>query len=160
MSNEDNESKKTKRPYEPPRIFDLSGSVAHAVARCRPGNQVEEGGSPSGGGEKCQPGGIASGGKCQPGNLAGGGNCNPGSSASAKCQPGGNPSDGKKSDKGSDKDTKKDRDKDTDKKKKKKKGTDVEAGGVAEGESEDDLGPSVEGTTPKDQDTGLSLIHI
>ena len=92
MSNEDNESKKTKRPYEPPRIFDLSGSVAHAGAKCRPGNQVGEGGSPSGGGKKCQPGGIASGGKCQPGNLAGGGNCNPGSSASAKCQPGGNPS--------------------------------------------------------------------
>ena len=155
MSNQDNESKKAKRPYEPPRIFDLSGSVAYAGSscspggsaagkcqpgtvatggkcqpgdsasngkcqpgnfaqpgKCQPGNQAEEGGTPSGGGKKCQPGGIASGGKCQPGNLAGGGKCRPGNSASAKCQPGGNPSS---SDKDSDKDTDKGSDKDTDK---------------------------------------------
>lgn len=70
MTSPKGDDQKTRIPYEPPRLFDLGGGVAHAAKRhCKPG------GSPVG---HCQTGGAAAGGKCQAGTVAG-----------RKCQTGG-----------------------------------------------------------------------
>jgi len=109
-------NQKTRIPYEPPTLFDLGGSVAHAKGkgdRCKNGSNpaglvCKAGGSP-GGGAECKPGTVAgseckagytagsecklgqaaSGGECKAGGMAAGGECKDGSAA-AKCKTGGN----------------------------------------------------------------------
>jgi hypothetical protein len=63
MTDAEDKEKKTKMPYEPPRLFSLGGGTAHAAEQCQPG------GSPLGG--KCQNGAVAIGGNCQSGTIAG-----------------------------------------------------------------------------------------
>jgi predicted porin len=70
---------KKSAPYEPPRLFDLSGGVAYAASECDNGNSVSTGGvSPVG---DCDNGNQAIGGECDNGNRASG--CDQGNRASS-----------------------------------------------------------------------------
>ena len=62
MTNPKDENQKTKIPYEPPRLFDLGVSVAHAQGK----GKCASGGSAFGG---CKSGTRALG-KCLAGDLA------------------------------------------------------------------------------------------
>jgi len=65
MTGSEKENKDTRAPYEPPKLFNLGGGVAHAqVSQCKPG------GSPAG--ASCLPGGAATVTACSPGAVAGG----------------------------------------------------------------------------------------
>lgn len=98
---------KDKIPYEPPRLIDLSGGVAHAQETmgldCRSGsvaagqcysgsvasqNQCKAGSSA--GKEQCQAGGSP-GKQCMSGSTAYGGKCQAGSVATARCWAGSAP---------------------------------------------------------------------
>jgi hypothetical protein len=89
-SKKDNQSTRIK--YEPPRLFDLGGGIAHAA----PGD-CKLGGSPAGG--KCQAGSVAITSDCKPGQTAGvackdgiaasGDQCKTGTTAAGKCKKGG-----------------------------------------------------------------------
>ena len=88
---DENLKSKFKLPYEPPQIFDLWTSTAHAAdSQCHKGSKVvtprcATGGSP---GEQCSSGGTAYGGTCQSGSVATG-TCDAGSSAqSGQCKSG------------------------------------------------------------------------
>jgi hypothetical protein len=78
MTSTKDKDKKTKIPYEPPRLFDLDGGVAYAAAPCSPG------GSPAGG--ACADGSAATAGHCKTGNVAGGQCQAGGAAAGGKCQ--------------------------------------------------------------------------
>jgi hypothetical protein len=80
MTDPKNEDKKEKKPYEPPRLFDLGGGVAYAAAECKPG------GSPSG---ECKEGSMATSSKCTDGGIAGQGDCKAGMGPANKCKDGG-----------------------------------------------------------------------
>jgi len=71
------EEKKEKVPYEAPRLFDLSGGIAHAgkkgkkeqfAGKCKNGNKAEGG---AGGYGHCGNGNKALSGSCDNGNWAG-----------------------------------------------------------------------------------------
>ncbi|MBW1911797.1 MAG: hypothetical protein JRI43_01250 [Deltaproteobacteria bacterium] len=89
-SKKDNQSARTQ--YEPPRLFDLGGGVAHAAK-----GDCKVGGSPAGG--KCKAGTLAlyadcksgsrAGNKCQTGIAASGGDCKKGATAAGRCKKGG-----------------------------------------------------------------------
>ncbi|MCK4787936.1 MAG: hypothetical protein KAV87_29555 [Desulfobacteraceae bacterium] len=66
MTSTKDNNKRTKIPYEPPRLFDFGGGVAYAAAPCSPG------GSPAGG-------------VCSDGNTAIPSQCRAGSTAVKKC---------------------------------------------------------------------------
>jgi hypothetical protein len=93
MTDSKEKDKKTRLKYEPPRLFDLGTSVAHAQAACKTG------GSPAGGacrdgsaatGGNCNLGGMA-GGACRDGTAASGAQCRSGNAASGNCKAGGSP---------------------------------------------------------------------
>ena len=93
MASIEDKNKKTKIPYEPPRLFDFGGGVAHAAEQCLPGGSPTVGACQSGSGavvSHCLSGGAA-GGKCEIGNAASGGACGQGSTASGRCKAGGTP---------------------------------------------------------------------
>jgi hypothetical protein len=62
MAEPKDKDKKTKIPYEPPRLFNLGGGVAYAQTPCNPG------GSPGAG--ACKEGVAAGSNYCQAGSLA------------------------------------------------------------------------------------------
>lgn len=80
---------KKSAPYEPPRLFDLSGGVAYAASECDNGNRAsiecDNGNSVSTGGVSpvgdCDNGNQAIGGECDNGNRASG--CDQGNRASS-----------------------------------------------------------------------------
>jgi hypothetical protein len=74
------EDKKSRAPYEPPKLFNLGGGIAHAQGAC------SVGGSP--GFTQCNSGGAASGGRCKTGTTASG-QCSPGMTAASGCKAGG-----------------------------------------------------------------------
>ena len=80
MANSNNEDKKEKMPYEPPRLFDLGGGVAYAAEKCTVG------GSPAG---KCTDGSLATSDQCQSGAIAGKKDCKDGGMPQKKCKSGG-----------------------------------------------------------------------
>lgn len=93
MTSSKKKDKGDRLAYEPPKLFNLGGSVVYAAAPCNPG------GSPTGG--NCSTGatattggcqtGNAAGGKCQGGQAAAGGKCQTGATAAGNCQAGGSP---------------------------------------------------------------------
>ncbi len=106
MTSSKDEDQENRIPYEPPRLFDLGGGVAHAAkdpkcqpggspggAQCQPGgaagNKCQQGGVAGG---KCQVGTTAAGGQCKEGATAAGGQCKEGGAAAGKCKSGGSPS--------------------------------------------------------------------
>jgi len=79
MTNSKNGDKKEKIPYEPPRLFNLGGGVAHAAVQCNPG------GSPAG---LCKDGSMATSQQCLEGGVAGS-NCHQGGVPQNNCVAGG-----------------------------------------------------------------------
>ena len=83
MTSSENEDKKEKIPYEPPRLFNLlGGGVAYAAK----GDNCKVGGSPVG---QCKDGSMATSDKCKSGGIAGGKQCSDGGINQAKCKAGG-----------------------------------------------------------------------
>ena len=105
MDNSEKEGKGSRKPYEPPKLFNLGGGVAHAQpVRCRPGGSpaagaCRDGGSATGGpctvgntaGDACRGGTTAAGGVCRTGTTAAGGRCRTGGTPAAanRCRAGG-----------------------------------------------------------------------
>lgn len=87
------EDKGSRKPYEPPKLFNLGGRVAYAQTPCKVG------GSPAVG--TCRDGGMATDGSCsmggaaawacKPGGGAAGGPCKPGNTAAFACKKGSTP---------------------------------------------------------------------
>lgn len=82
MTGSRKEDKKSRAPYEPPKLFDLGGGIAHAQSACGAG------GSP--GAVTCKYGGTASGGVCKAGGTAAG-TCGVGTTATYGCKTGTKP---------------------------------------------------------------------
>ena len=80
MTDPKDNDKKEKIPWEPPRLFDLGGGVAHAASNC------SAGGSPTG---KCKTGTLATGSQCKAGGIAGQAKCSAGNVPAGKCKAGG-----------------------------------------------------------------------
>ena len=60
MTDEKNDNKGKKLPYEPPRLFDLGGGIAHAAAACQSGGSASL---------ACKSGNNATGGACGDGGI-------------------------------------------------------------------------------------------
>jgi len=97
MSDQTENPKQPRRPYEPPRLFDLG--AAEAQAQTVDGTVCTPGGSPataqcksgsSAFGAACTQGAFA-GGQCKNGSAAAGGACRDGSTAGYQCKGGSAP---------------------------------------------------------------------
>ena len=80
MADDKKKERDGKLPYEPPRLMDLVGGVAHAQqSDCRQGSNPNT---------SCNPGGTAVVGQCRAGSIASAQHCKDGGAPGKRCQAG------------------------------------------------------------------------